>query len=247
MQYSTKYIFLFAGAVCLACSMMISVAAVGLRERQERNKVLDRRKNVLLACQLMKQRERLSADEVEKRFEGIEIRAIDIDTGEHVKPEAYDPDAVVPGGDNLARLQELPVYAQIYLVMENGNVDALVLPIHGKGLWSTLYGFLALEADTKTVRGLTFYEHGETPGLGGEVDNDTWKAKWIGKVVYDGQWNVKIGLVKGRAAPDDIHHVDGLSGATLTSRGVTNLLNFWLGEDGYAPYLRRFREEFGAA
>ena len=134
----------------------------------------------------------------------------------------------------------------VYLAKtEDGQIDKIILPVHGYGLWSTLYGFLALEADANTVAGLGFYSHAETPGLGGEVDNPKWKAQWPGKEVYkDGEPIVE--LVKGGVSeqtPNADYKVDALSGATLTSRGVTNLLQFWLGEDGYGPYLKKFRQE----
>jgi Na+-transporting NADH:ubiquinone oxidoreductase subunit C len=111
--------------------------------------------------------------------------------------------------------------------------------VRGAGLWSTLHGFLALENDLNTVAGLGFFEHGETPGLGGEVDNPNWKALWPGKKVYD-EGDAKIQLIKGSVDANTAeaeHKVDGLSGATLTSRGVTNLLQFWMGENGYKPFL----------
>ena len=88
-----------------------------------------------------------------------------------------------------------------------------------------------------TVRGLTYYKHGETPGLGGEVDNQLWKAKWPGKEVYDSDWNVKVEVTK--SVTDDTCQVDALSGATLTSNGVTNMLRFWLGSKGFGPYLQQ--------
>ncbi|MCK5551203.1 MAG: FMN-binding protein, partial [Hyphomicrobiaceae bacterium] len=118
----------------------------------------------------------------------------------------------------------------------------------GKGLWGTLYGFIALDADLNTVKGLTFYEHKETPGLGAEVDNRTWKDLWPERLVYgdnglDGE--VMLRVIKGAVARRDEqpHDVDGLSGATLTSRGVSNLLQYWLGDDGFKPYFKKFKEE----
>lgn len=120
----------------------------------------------------------------------------------------------------------------------------LVLPISGKGLWGTLYGYLAVGADTNTIRGITYYNHKETPGLGGEVDNPVWKSLWPDRKIYDSDWNVAIKVIKGAAdSPEsDPYHVNGLSGATITSRGVTNMLQFWLGEKGFGPYLKAFRE-----
>jgi Na+-transporting NADH:ubiquinone oxidoreductase subunit C len=106
-----------------------------------------------------------------------------------------------------------------------------------------LYGFVALESDANTIAGLGFYEHGETPGLGGEVDNPRWKALWEGKRAYrDGQ--VAINVAKGAVNPQSSGanwQVDGLSGATLTSRGVSNLVQFWLGAEGFQPYLTNLR------
>ncbi len=121
-----------------------------------------------------------------------------------------------------------------------------VVPIYGKGLWSTLYGFIAIDADGKTIRGITFYEHKETPGLGGEVDNADWKAKWgnpeLPKYAYDDEGHVAIRVMKGSINPSDDdakYKIDGLSGATITSRGVTNLVQYWLGDDGFGPYLKK--------
>ena len=131
----------------------------------------------------------------------------------------------------------------VYLIEKDGKYDKVILPVRGYGLWSTLYGFLALENDFNTVAGLGFYDHGETPGLGGEVDNPKWKAIWPGKEIYsDG--DVAIELVKGNvdsSTPNAENKVDALSGATLTSRGVSNLLRFWMGELGYKSFLSNLR------
>ena len=107
--------------------------------------------------------------------------------------------------------------------------------------------YLALEPDARTIRGITFYEHGETPGLGGEVDNPRWKALWPGRLAFDDRGNPKISVKKGLAGPvdEDPYQVDGLSGATITSRGVTNLVRFWLGDDGFGPCLDKYRAEAG--
>ena len=136
-------------------------------------------------------------------------------------------------------------YALVYIAIdEEGLLQQMILPVHGKGLWSTLYGFLALDSDMTTINGFAFYEHGETPGLGGEVDNPRWKAQWIGKKAFDKNWNIGIEVLKGKVIPNDPkfqYRVDGLSGATITSRGVRDLLRYWLGENGFKPYLDRLR------
>ena len=145
---------------------------------------------------------------------------------------------------NAAQLNEIHDIIKIYHVEKDGKLDMLVLPISGKGLWGTLYGYLAISSDTNTIRGITYYNHKETPGLGGEVDNPTWKSYWPDRKIYDESGDVAIHVIKGAAeSPEtDPHKVNGLSGATITSRGVTNMLQFWLGDDGYGPYLKSIRE-----
>jgi len=132
----------------------------------------------------------------------------------------------------------------VYIFREGDSIDKIVLPVRGAGLWSTLYGFLALEADLNTVAGLGFYEHAETPGLGGEVDNPVWKARWPGKKVYGDGNQVQLTVLKGsvdtsRSGAE--YQVDGLSGATLTTRGVGNLIQFWMGDNGYAKFLSNLK------
>lgn len=252
-QFSTGYIFLFAAALCLVCSTMISVAAVSLRERQEFNQLLDRKKSVLLATRIIDANESISAQRINELFGGIRSVIIDVSTGEVLEDfddAEYDfqttPRMRVPS--NPAKVQEIPTISQLFQVEDNGQVEMLVIPIYGQGLWSTMYGYLALDADTKTVRGITFYDHGETPGLGGEVDNPRWKNRWPGRKVFDENWNPRIEVIKGQAGPpdEDPHRVDGLSGATITSRGVSNMIEFWLSDLAFGPYLEQFREQHGS-
>lgn len=258
-QYSNAYIIGFAAAVCLVCSVIVSGSAVALRERQDQNKILDRQKKVLTVAGLMEEGQAISPEEVSSLFEeNIEIRLVDLETGEYndeLDAETYDqrkatsdPELSEPAPPNDAGLQRVPETALVYHKVSDGHVDMLILPIEGKGLWSTLYGFIALGPDTVTIRGITFYEHGETPGLGGEVDNPAWKALWEGRRAYkDGE--PAITVIKGHAGPaeEDPYRVDGLSGATITARGVSKLVNFWLGENGFEPYLERFRGDREAA
>jgi Na+-transporting NADH:ubiquinone oxidoreductase subunit C len=252
-QYSTTYIFGFAAGICLVCSIMVSFAAVGLRERQDENRLLDRKKSVLQASQIIQPGEAVSGDEIRKRFETVQPFIIELESGEvldDVDPATFNLEDVPtkPAPPNFAQVKEIPEQTLVYQVMKDGKPDMLILPIEGKGLWSTMLGFLALDADTTTVRGITYYQHGETPGLGGEVDNPRWKGRWPGRRVFSDDWAVKLQVIKGPAgSPDaDPYHVDGLSGATITSRGVTNMLQFWLGENGYGPFLKHFRESRSA-
>ena len=132
---------------------------------------------------------------------------------------------------------------------DNGELSKIILPIHGYGLWSTLYGFLALEPDVNTIAGLGFYEHAETPGLGGEVDNPKWKGIWPGKKLFDEDGELAISVIKGTVdsgAAGAQHKVDGLAGATLTTNGLHNLVRFWMGENGFGPYLSAMKAQVNA-
>ena len=249
--------FLFAGAVCLVCSVFVASSAVALKPQQEANKRTDRQQKVLSVAGLVKPGEKLSADQVAERFEAnIVPKVIDLKTGEYaegidangydMRKAAADPatSTEAPEG-NPAKVMRLPEYAVIYHVVKDDEVENLILPVHGKGLWSTLYGFIALERDTNTIAGITFYEHGETPGLGGEVENPSWQALWPGRKAFDGAWAPKINVKKGAAGSvsEDPHNVDGLSGATITGRGVGYLVQFWLDQDRFGSYLANFRNQ----
>ncbi len=259
MQGSVGYNLAFAVVVCLVCAVVVSSSAVALADRQARNAALDKQKNVLLAAGLATDDENLSADEVTTRFAPMTQVVVDLASGAVVddvdaagfdqRAAASDPTRSRVAPENLARVVRLPTAALVYEVRdESDHLQMVVLPVEGLGLWGTLYGFVALERDLQTVRGLTFYEHKETPGLGGEVDNPRWKALWTGRLVFDETLTPVITVVKGRAGSvdDDPHAVDGLSGATITSRGVTNLLQFWLGPEGFGPYLTRLRATGGS-
>ena len=256
MQRSPLYTILFATAVCIVCAIVVSSSAVSLKERQDINAALEKQRNVLQAAGLMEAGEKLDAEEVARRFENIEMEVIDMATGEpvlDVDPATFDqaraakdPATSTVAPPNPSLVKRIPNHALVYKVLDDsGQVDALVLPVEGYGLWKTLYGFLAIEDDLNTVRGITFYEHGETPGLGGEVDNPRWKARWVGRKVFGYDGEPEIEVIKGFAPPADEapYEVDGLSGATLTARGVTNLVHFWLGDTGFGPYLDKLEQQ----
>ena len=251
----TSKTLVVALALCIVCSVIVSAAVVILKPIQEVNKTLDRKRNILAAAGMLQKN--ATAEDINQQFSDINTRVVDLNTGRFadnaVDLARYDPLKAAKDPDlsealttkqDLAKISRREQYAVVYLVQNpQGNIEKLILPIRGYGLWSTLYGFIALESDGNTIAGLGFYEHGETPGLGGEIDNPRWKAFWPGKQVYrDGE--VEIGLVKGTvdvAAVDAPWEVDGLAGATLTSKGVTNLVHFWLGENGFEPFLNNLR------
>ena len=248
--------FLVAFLLCIVCSVLVSSAAVYLRPVQEIEKALDKKRNILMAAGLLEEGKSIDIDAL---FANIRANVVDLATGEYaggIDPEGYDQrraakdpaqSMVVPSEKDPASIKRRAKHAAVYLVYEGDRVAQIILPIHGMGLWSTLYGFVALEAkDLNTIKGLVFYEHGETPGLGGEVDNPAWKALWDGKKVFDEAGNVRIEVIKAkvdRSRPQARYQVDGLSGATITSRGVKNLVRYWLGEDGFGPYLARLKAQ----
>ncbi len=238
-------------ALCLVCSIIVSAAAVMLKPAQEANKALDKKRNILAAAGMLEE-----GKSIDEQFAQIVTRVVDLRTGKFsdaVDPEKYvqkkaakDPaqSQALTEEQDKAKVGRRENYAVVYLVESAPNqFEKIILPVRGYGLWSTLYGFVALEADGNSIAGMGFYEHGETPGLGGEVDNPRWKAIWPGKQVYK-NGTVEIGLIKGVVDPqgaDALWQVDGLSGATLTSKGVTRLIQFWLGEDGFQSFLNNLK------
>lgn len=238
--------------LCVVCSVVVSAAAVLLKPQQVSNKELDRKSNILAAAGISE-----PGKSVDELFAQITTKIVDLETGtftDEVNPATYDATKAAKDpslsvrldrNDDIASIKRQARYMPVYLVQDGDQIERIILPVHGYGLWSTLYGFLALEGDLNTVVGLGFYSHAETPGLGGEVDNPAWKALWPGKQVYaEGSMKPLLHLIKGNvdpSSPDAVHQVDGLSGATLTSNGVSNLVKFWLGENGYAPFLANLR------
>jgi Na+-transporting NADH:ubiquinone oxidoreductase subunit C len=253
---STSKTLIVALFVCLVCSVFVSTAAVGLKSRQDKNRELDKLRNILIAGDLFEK-----GTDVKKTFsERIRAELVELESGrilpeseytDILNPEAFDIKSVAKNpetsrplsqAEDLAGIKTIPRFMPVYKVMDGDLVTQIIFPVYGKGLWSTMYGFIALDQDLKTIRGFTFYEHGETPGLGGEVDNPNWKRLWVGKKAFDDAWDLKITVIKGKVAADDSdgqYKVDGLSGSTLTTRGVDALVRFWLGEHGYQPYLEK--------
>lgn len=249
---STLRTLMVALAVCLVCSVIVSTAAVMLKPQQIINKKLEKQRNILGVVDLLP--EDRGQESVNQAFKQVTPKVVDLETGEYVtdvdpltydmRKAAKDPEQNVQIENDIASIRTRPKYAVVYLVEEQGKPSKIILPVNGYALWSTLYGFLALEGDAQTVYGISFYEHAETPGLGGEIDNPKWKSLWKGKKVYGDNGNVRLEVVKGNVnadTPNAEHKVDGLAGATLTSNGVTNLIKYWMSEQGYGPYLAKIK------
>jgi Na+-transporting NADH:ubiquinone oxidoreductase subunit C len=235
-------------ALCLVCSIIVSGAAVGLRDAQNANKALDKQTNLLSVAG------KLEADanvgELYAKF--VEARFVDLATGEYVEENAktFDQlknvkDAAKSSdltGNDIAGIKRRSNVADVYLVKDaQGNVESYVLPVYGRGLWSTMYAFIAIDKDAQTVKSIQYYDQGETPGLGGEILNPRWTAKWEGKKLFNENGDVAIRVVKTGGQDNTPSGIDGLSGATLTSQGVENTFQFWMGENGFGPFLKKLQ------
>ena len=248
---SVQGTLVIAGILCVCCSILVAGAAVMLKPKQLANKELDIKKNMLLASGLI-EADALDRENVLKVYQRVRKKIVDLESGEYFEkaPEAFDQrkaakdpeqSIVIPKQVDIAGIKRRSKKAEVFEVYNGSQLEMYIFPIHGKGLWSTLYGFVALTPDFSKVLGLGFYEHAETPGLGGEVDNPNWKALWVGKKVFDENLVPQISVIKGTVSSTDPRKdfkVDGLSGATITANGVTNLIRYWLGEDGFGPFIK---------
>ncbi|KAF3984298.1 MAG: Na(+)-translocating NADH-quinone reductase subunit C [Methylococcales symbiont of Hymedesmia sp. n. MRB-2018] len=243
-----------AFSLCFVCAILVSFAAVALRPLQIENKMMDMKKNILDVAGLLE-----DDTDIHQAFASqIEEKLINIETGEYVdgidvalydqRKAAKDPaqNIILKREQDIASIKKKAKIAKVYLVKNVGVIESIILPMHGYGLWSTMYGFLALEADGQTVKSINFYDQAETPGLGGEVVNPNWRALWNGKKVYNETGEPVLKLIKGIVDTNKAgseFQVDGLAGATLTSNGVSNLVKYWMSVEGFAPYLDKIRKE----
>lgn len=253
---SVKNTLKVAFGLCAVCSIVISSAAVILKPMQTANEILDRNKNILIAAGMFDPSVHTNAD-VAGMFSEFTPRLVDLDEGRYLTdeelqtlgldPQTYDqqtakndPDMseALTGNDDIASIRRRADFATVYVIdSEQGEgYQTVVIPVNGYGLWGIMYGYLALEGDGNTVRGIGFYDHQETPGLGGEISNPRWQQQWLGKQIYNQDMDIAFRVSKGGGQGE--YEVDALAGATLTSRGVENMIEFWLGERGFAPFLR---------
>lgn len=235
----------------LICSLIVAGAAVMLKPTQEEQKQLDKQKNILSVAGLLTP-ETKKGQIKEIYAQNIEPKIVDLATGEYVegvtnfdaKVAAKDPAQSIqisPEADQ-AKLRVRAKYAEVYLVKgSDGKVNQIVLPFYGTGLWSVMYGFVSVQPDGNTIKGITYYDHGETPGLGGEIENPRWQANFVGKKLQNQQGESAITIGKGASA-DKEHGIDALSGATLTSNGVDGSFKYWFGANGFGPYLNKLKQ-----
>ena len=229
MPKGDGYIIGFATVICVACSLVLSVAASSLKSRQDYNIELDRKLNVLKAFGVE------TRDAAGKALSGAEVERI---FTESIREIFIDP-ATGQALDGASAADAMPLYT----FAQNGEVVKYAFPVSGKGLWSTIYGYLALDQSLATIAGVTFYRHGETPGLGGEVEKDWFQQNFKGKRIWADGKRVPFEVVKGTVADKypqgNDHAVDGISGATITGKGVMNFINRDL--DKYEKYFSLIR------
>ena len=240
-----------AVTLCLVSSLVVSAAAVGLRPLQKRNESLAFKREILKVAGLYE-----AGQDINRTFAKLDARLVNLETGEYVtdmdasdydmRKAAADPERAMAlsAKQDVAGIRTRAEVMPVYLLGGADNRQGLIIPVYGYGLWSTMYGLLSLAPDARTIRSVSFYDQLETAGLGGEVANPKWQRTWAGKKAVDEAGNPRFEVVKGRVdmgSEDAVYQVDGLSGATLTSNGVTNLMRFWMGELGYGPYLARLR------
>ncbi|TRX55779.1 Na(+)-translocating NADH-quinone reductase subunit C [Thalassomonas sp. M1454] len=239
----------FVVVVCLVCAALVSVSAVQLKPLQTANKLLDKQTKILEAAGLLEIGAKDGIVPTYNKF--VEAKMIDLATGQYIdgnpdmfdeRRDARDPAKSVKPENDIAGINRQAKTAVVYFVRNGaGEVDTVILPIVGSGLWDLMYGFIGLEADLNTVKSVVYSDHKETPGLGAEVLNPKWKALWPGKKMFNEQGDIAIAIVKGGAKAGDVHGVDALSGATLTSNGVERTIHFWLGDEGYGPFIKATR------
>ena len=245
-------------AVSLACSILVSTAAITLKPIQLLNQKVERSRHIVALTGLVPADKALSNEEILQAVEQLDVRVINIDTGEFdnsIDPEQFDARAAVndpelsvaiPAADDVARLGRRAQHAIVYLVWEDDELKRVIVPIHGQGMWSTLHGLLALEADLNTIAAVTFYEQAETAGLGDQITRPNWQTQWQGRQVFNDQGEVRFrvaagSVVEGSAAAR--HEVDAISGATVTGGSVTRLVEFWFGPKGYKTFLNNLKNQ----
>jgi Na+-transporting NADH:ubiquinone oxidoreductase subunit C len=248
------YTLVFTIVVCAICSVFVASTYEMLGERQRADAAVFRMLDILRLTGLAGPDEVLEKDEIVRRFGAIRPRAVDM-RARRIDPEvdaslygqreaSRDPTRSREAPANAAGVRRIPDHAVVYERLgEDGSVEQMLLPLHGQGYGGQIYGFIALGPDLNTVRDIIFYEHEETPTLGGKINRASWRAAWEGRRVYDDSRAVALRLV-GDAGPADTHphEVDAVSRASVTTAGVQNMIDFWMGPEGFGPFLEDYRK-----
>ncbi len=239
--------------VCLLASVVVAGSAIILGPKQITNRQLAQERQI---AEILRGASTNGVDVRDFDTANLEARVVDLATGEYADATdaatfderrlIRDPahSVTIAADQDLAQIKSRAKYAVVHLLLSDGKPQVVVLPVRGLGFGSMLYGYVGLSGDTERVVGLGFYEHGETPGLGAMIDDPAWQRLWSGKKVWRPDGEVGLGVARGPVVPgttEAAHYVDGITGATWTGQGVTNLLRYWLGEHGFGPYLEKLR------
>jgi Na+-transporting NADH:ubiquinone oxidoreductase subunit C len=242
-------------ATALVCSILVTVAAVTLQPFQRAYQDLERNRHIVRISGMTDPDVELSDREIVAAFRDLDARLVDLDQGvfdETINPDTFatgkaagDPEfsVTIPADQDVAGLSRRPRLVTVYLVRDGDDLQRIILPVYGQGMWSTIYGFLALESDLNTIADMAFYAQGETAGIGDQILRPDWLAQWRGKRLYDEQGVFRFRIAGGAVipgSPEATYQVDALTGASVTAGGVTNLIRYWLGPHGFARFLQDF-------
>ncbi len=234
MRQSNLYIIIYAAVLTLVCGGLLALASEGLKEKQQFNIALEQKQNILATVVDLQE-----GQDVNVLYAQL-VNEFVIDYQGSIK------EGIKPQDVNLAAEYKKPPEQRLLPIYEFKNesdsnkIDYVVLPVYGFGLWNDIWGFVALESDMNTIRGVKFDHKGETPGLGARISSDDEvQARYKGKSIYDNNKLVSVTMMKGEGNDygDDPHKVDGMSGATLTAKGVNNMLTDYL--SSYENYLKK--------
>ncbi len=245
---------LVAAGVAFVCSLIVSAAVTWLRPIQLAYQSIEQNRLVLVAAGLVTDTTSLDDREIVARFLALEPRLVDLDAADYVNADASvistydyrsaadDPTAsrAIDSTADIARLGRRPLLMPVFLRYVDGARERLILPVYGSGMWSTIRAFLVLDGSLTRVVGFYVTEHGETPGLGDRIEDPRWLAQWSGKRVYGDDGAVALRVGGTGSGPDDAR-VDGITGATVTVNAVDAIVRYWLGNDGYGPYVAALR------
>jgi len=255
---SPKNALLVVFLTALVCSSLVSAAVVLLRPVQLNNQLLDRSRNIMQLTGLLTAGQELDDGEILELYKSLDRRIVDIDAAvfdETIDPNTFDkrravndPDLGIdiPAGQDPANLGRRSRYTPVYFVWTDGEMERVIMPVRGTGMWSELHGFIALESDLNTIAGITFYEQNETPGLGDQITHEHWLEQWQGRRIYDElgepRFRVSEGVVEAGSATA-LYQVDALTGATVTANAVTSLVHYWFGPHGYRGFIEYLHEQ----
>ena len=239
------------------CSSIVSAAVVMLRPIQLNNMMLERSRNIMQLTGLLEEGVEPEDEQMLELYAGLDRRIVHIDMGEFddsLDPDAFDKRRAVndpelgtriPSDLDLASLGRRSRFAPVYMVWSEDDLERVILPVRGAGMWSMLYGYISLESDLNTIAGMTFYEQQETPGLGDQITHEHWLEQWRGRRIFDDSGGIAFRVSEGQmeAGSDAARHqVDALTGATITGNSVTALIQYWFGPHGYGAFLDNLLE-----